>query len=164
MNGKTKLMTVNFVSYFFKAPVVNSGYVPVLHGDTILADLESGKGTIISGDQLVLDLVKFYQVSVSHVVFLSSVPGVLSKSSNIIPVIYSSVLFNDKNNILNDFDNKEVDVTGAMQSKIKVAIEIANICDVFIVGLSSYSLLELNDIICRRKHVAGTLIKKQNKE
>ncbi|KAJ3000341.1 hypothetical protein HDV02_006148 [Globomyces sp. JEL0801] len=126
---------------------LRSGYIPVVHGDAVLTDV-TGRGTILSGDTITIDLVEKYQLRVSHVIFftgISSVYGVQKPSS--IPT-YLSTIHIDEDGGLHDTDivplpsaqgmEKSVDTTGGIVGKLAVAGKIVSRYHkpVFILGIS----------------------------
>lgn len=113
--------------------LINNNFVPVFYGD--LLPRPDGSFKVFSSDLITLILAKI--LNPENVYFLTDVDGVYSEytdqnnetGSNVIPFLNSNnidKLLNSKN------DNK--DVSGGMQRKVELALEIANYCSRCFIG------------------------------
>ncbi|XP_060083584.1 uncharacterized protein LOC132562827 [Ylistrum balloti] len=103
--------------------LLNSGFVPVLHGDCIL---DSSKGcAILSGDVIIKTICK--EQEVNRVVFLSDVSGVFDKPPSLPDAVHiSKICGNENGRISTDISTSSnpYDVTGGMLLKIHTAKDI----------------------------------------
>ena len=100
------------------APVetmLREGFVPVLHGDVIAH--AGGGATVVSGDELVLDLAR--ALDADRVGLCSTVPGVLDEDGAVIPSIER---FEDAAEVLGTSD--ATDVTGGMAGKVRTLLDV----------------------------------------
>ncbi len=91
------------------ATMLDEGFVPVLHGDTVVH--EAAGATIVSGDELVVALAT--ALDADRVGVCSSVPGVYDAAGNVIDRIES---FDDIRDAVGASDT--TDVTGGMAGKV----------------------------------------------
>ncbi|XVF03267.1 hypothetical protein REPUB_Repub04eG0246600 [Reevesia pubescens] len=135
---------------------IDSGFIPVLHGDAVLDDV-LGCSTILSGDVIIRHLAK--HLKPEYVVFLTDVSGVYDRpptDPNAVLLREIAVHEDGKWSVVNptlESMKKEVettvaahDTTGGMETKILEAAMIAKLgIDVYIVkAATSHSLRALS--------------------
>ncbi|KAK1269973.1 hypothetical protein QJS04_geneDACA006887 [Acorus gramineus] len=142
--------------------VINNGFVPVLHGDAVLDDLQGC--TILSGDVIIRYLAQ--QLRPDYVVFLTDVFGVYDRPpTDPSAILLREIVVNEDGSwhILNptvaeqvDFTVAAHDTTGGMVTKISEAAMIAKLgIDVYIVKAgTSHSLRALKGEMTR-DNIAG---------
>ncbi|XWS69664.1 hypothetical protein CRYUN_Cryun04dG0198500 [Craigia yunnanensis] len=145
------------------AKAIDSGFIPVLHGDAVLDDVLGC--TILSGDVIVRHLAEHPRTRPEYVVFLTDVSGVYDRpptDPNAVLLREIAVDDNGKWSVVNptfQSIDKQVkmtvaahDTTGGMETKISEAALIAKLgIDVYIVqAATSHSLKALSGELRRK--------------
>lgn len=124
--GVSPLLVPAKVRNDFVAALLDRGHLPVLHGDTCYA--ADGRTAILSGDALIATMASAFQF-VNRIVFLSDVPGLLSRPppcSNPPPEdLIKRITVNEAGDLHFDADlstsTLEHDVTGGIAAKVMAA-------------------------------------------
>ncbi|KAI8331487.1 Aspartate/glutamate/uridylate kinase [Chlamydoabsidia padenii] len=104
--------------------LLSLGFVPLLFGDAVLDDAQGC--TILSGDQIMLDLARSL-VNVERCVYVTDVPGVFTANPKNDPdaALISHMIVGDKEQVVDaKMEHGVVDVTGGMQGKMACARQI----------------------------------------
>jgi Predicted archaeal kinase len=130
-SGKLVSKDFDLLSYYFK-----NGFTPVIYGD-ICFDSENGYH-ICSGDESMLELVKFFNPD--KAIFVTDVDGILDRS----PESEEAKLLDRVSNMSEiSFSKGRVDVTGGMEGKFEIMLEISKFCGVWVInGKAKHRLLK----------------------
>jgi len=135
--------TVNVIKHNAQeiAKVVNSGIIPVIHGDCVF-DSEQAC-SILSGDLILETLAT--ELQVKQVVFLSDVAGILTAPpSKPNSALISEIIVKKSGKFdMPQTSVLDIDVTGGIEGKLKTAARIANKgIKVFFANSSSESAIQ----------------------
>ncbi len=109
-------------NFDFLIEMIETGFVPVFHGDVIY----DGKFRVMSGDEIVRILAR--ELKAERVGFATDKPIILD--GEVVKVI-NPLNFNNVLEKIGKAIDKD-DVTGGMRGKLIEAYEIADVCDVYI--------------------------------
>ena len=104
--------------------VLDLKIIPILYGDIVLD--KKGSFTIISGDQIILELCEnLKKYNISKVIFATETEGIFIKDAKSNVKLVEEISFDDLNKLdLADLGHK-IDVTGGIQGKIDSIKELA---------------------------------------